>query len=446
MSGIMRFRKVLRILTALVITSLVSLIYLFTWMRFYNPFMVYSPLYNNGVILLVLVYAILYIMFANLYNGFKVGHFRVSDVIYSQLTTLLIINTVTYIEVSLMDRRLLDPTELVVMTLVQFIVTVVWAYLANRVYYRVFKPAKVLFVHGTTETSNMLEKIGRRNDKFNVTTILSYDLGYEKIVERFTEHDVVFLYDIDSDIRNKLFKECYRLNIPVYITPKITDVIISASDWIHLFDTPLFLSNNTTISFEQQIIKRFVDILVSVFALVILSPLFILVAALIKFTDGGDVLFMQERVTLNNRVFKIYKFRSMIMNAEKSGEARLMSKNDERVTKVGKVIRKTRIDELPQLFNILIGDMSLVGPRPERPELIKSYCESIPEFDFRTRVKAGLTGYAQIMGKYNTSIYDKLKLDLMYIENYSLLLDLKILFATLKYVITPANEDSTEGV
>ena len=145
-------------------------------------------------------------------------------------------------------------------------------------------------------------------------------------------------------------------------------------------------------------------------------------------------------------VFKIYKFRSMIMNAEKSGEARLMSKNDERVTKVGKVIRKTRIDELPQLFNILIGDMSLVGPRPERPELIKSYCESIPEFDFRTRVKAGLTGYAQIMGKYNTSIYDKLKLDLMYIENYSLLLDLKILFATLKYVITPANEDSTEGV
>lgn len=446
MSGIKRFRKVLRILTALVITSLVSLIYLFTWMRFYNPFMVYSPLYSNGVVLLILVYAALYIMFSNLYNGFKVGHFRISDVIYSQLTTLLIINTVTYIEVSLMDRRLLDPTEFVVMTLVQFLVTVIWAYLANRIYYRVFKPAKVLFVHGSTEISSMLDKIGRRNDKFKIVTILPYDLGYEKIVERFTEHDVVFLYDIDSEFRNKLFKECYRVNLPVYITPKITDVIISASDWIHLFDTPLFLSNNTTISFEQQIIKRFVDILFSGIALVILSPLFLLIGALIKITDGGDILYKQERVTLNNRVFLIYKFRSMIMNAEKPGEARLMIKNDERVTKVGKIIRKTRLDELPQLFNILIGDMSLVGPRPERPELIKSYCESIPEFGFRTRVKAGLTGYAQIMGKYNTSIYDKLKLDLMYIENYSLLLDMKILFATLKYVITPANEDSTEGV
>lgn len=445
MSGIMRFRKALRMLTTLVITSLVSLIYLFTWMRFYNPFMVYSPLYNNGLILLILVYAVLYIMFSNLYNGFKVGHFRVSDVIYSQLTTLLIINIVTYIEVSLMDRRLLDPTKFVVMTFVQFLVTVIWAYLANRIYFRVFKPAKVLFVHGATEISSMLDKIGSRNDKFKIVTILPYDLGYEKLIQRFTEHDVVFLYDLESELRNKLFKECYRLSIPVYITPKITDVIISASDWIHLFDTPLFLNNNTTISFEQQIIKRFVDILVSGFALVIFSPLFILIGSLIKFTDGGDILYRQERVTLNNRVFLIYKFRSMIMNAENPGEARLMSKNDDRVTKIGKIIRKTRIDEIPQFFNIFIGDMSLVGPRPERPQLIRDYCESIPEFEFRTRVKAGLTGYAQIMGKYNTSIYDKLKLDLMYIENYSLLLDLKILFATIKYVITPANEDSTEG-
>lgn len=445
MGGITRFRKILRIMTALVITSLVSFIYFFTWMRFYNPYMIYSPLYSNGIILLILVYAVLYVMFSNLYSGFKIGHFRVSDVIYSQLTTLLIINIVTYVEVSLMDRRLLDPTEFIVMTFVQFIVTVIWAYLANRVYYRVFKPARVLFVHGVTEISSMLDKIGRRNDKFRVTTVVSYDLGFDQIVERFIEHDAVFLFDIDSEFRNKLFKECYRLNIPVYITPKITDVIISASDWIHLFDTPLFLSNNTTISFEQLLLKRLVDILLSGFALILLLPLFIIIALLIKFSDGGNVLYKQERVTLNKRVFMIYKFRSMIMNAENPGEPKMMSKNDDRVTKIGRMMRKTRIDELPQLFNILIGDMSLVGPRPERPELIKSYCESIPEFDFRTRVKAGLTGYAQIMGKYNTSIYDKLKLDLMYIENFSLLLDFKIMLATVKYIITPANEESTEG-
>ena len=168
-----------------------------------------------------------------------------------------------------------------------------------------------------------------------------------------------------------------------------------------------------------------------------------LIAAIaVKAYDGGPVLYSQKRLTKDGKVFSVYKFRSMIVDAEKDG-VRLAGKKDDRITPVGKVLRKLRLDELPQIINILKGDMSFVGPRPERPELTKKYCETMPEFSYRLKVKAGLTGYAQVMGKYNTTPYDKLKLDLMYIEHQSIWLDLKIILMTIKTVFVP---DATEGV
>ena len=185
------------------------------------------------------------------------------------------------------------------------------------------------------------------------------------------------------------------------------------------------------------------DVVISAVLLVIASPFMLLTAIAVKACDGGPVIFSQERVTVDGRRFRVYKFRSMIVNAEKDGVAVLASQHDSRITPVGKVIRATRLDELPQLYNILRGDMSLVGPRPERPEIMKKYEESIPEFSYRLKVKAGLTGYAQVYGKYNTTAYDKLKMDLMYIENYSLLMDLKLLFMTVKVMFM---KESTEGL
>jgi lipopolysaccharide/colanic/teichoic acid biosynthesis glycosyltransferase len=170
-----------------------------------------------------------------------------------------------------------------------------------------------------------------------------------------------------------------------------------------------------------------------------------LVAAIaIKATDGGPVFYKQDRLTLNGKVFKIIKFRSMRVDAEKDGVARLSTGDkDDRITPVGRIIRKVRIDEIPQLLNVLGGSMSLVGPRPERPEIAEQYEETLPEFRLRLQVKAGLTGYAQIYGKYNTTPYDKLQMDLMYIANPSFLEDLKILFATVKILFQP---ESTDGV
>ena len=225
--------------------------------------------------------------------------------------------------------------------------------------------------------------------------------------------------------------------------PKISDVLVKGATQLHLFDTPIYLTREYALKIEQRIAKRAIDLVCSLILLVIASPFMLLTAAAIKLYDGGPVLYKQIRCTIGQREFYIMKFRSMRVDAEKDGVARLASKNDSRITPIGRFIRAVRIDELPQLLNILRGDMSFIGPRPERPEIIAQYLEDMPEFAFRMKVKAGLAGYAQVYGKYNTTPYDKLKLDLTYIEQYSVWLDLKLMLLTLKILIKP---ESTEGV
>lgn len=209
-----------------------------------------------------------------------------------------------------------------------------------------------------------------------------------------------------------------------------------------MFDTPLLLFRNCGLTVEKQVIKRIFDVVVSGLMLIVLSPLMLIIALLVHFYDGGPVFYKQERLTKDGAVFLVYKFRSMRVDSEKNG-ARLAMKGDSRVTPVGKVLRNIHFDELPQLINIIKGDMSLVGPRPERPEIAAEYTKEIPEFPYRLKVKAGLTGYAQVYGKYNTTPYDKLKLDLTYIENYSFLLDLQLIATTVKILF---QKENTEGV
>lgn len=434
---------------SLLITSTIifiqSLLFYLTWNLIYNDTMRYSPFYNKGLILLVAIYVLMYVAFSNIYGGFKIGHFRVSDVIYSQLLSILFVNAITYAEVSLMDRRLLNPAAFIIMTMLQIIISIIWAYFSNRFYYKIFPPMDIVIVYGNENVNTFINKMNKRWDKYKICKLVNVKDGYEAVMSEINGYDAVVIYDVVSNLRNKILKECYKRSISVYVTPKISDIIIGSSDSVHLFDTPLLLSKNTGMSYEQAFFKRVIDILISFILVIITSPIMVIISILIKLSDGGPILFRQNRLTINNKVFVIYKFRSMVVDAEKDGIPRLTIKKDDRITNVGRIIRKIRFDELPQLFNVLKGDMSLVGPRPERPEIAKEYIEIVPEFDFRTKVKAGLTGYAQIMGKYNTSAYDKLKLDMMYIEKFSLILDFKILLMTFKYVFTPSSEESTEG-
>jgi exopolysaccharide biosynthesis polyprenyl glycosylphosphotransferase len=287
-----------------------------------------------------------------------------------------------------------------------------------------------------------LKKLNTRNDKYEICEILNYQRGYEKICSEVLDFEGVFLYDLPAENRNVIIKYCYEHDIRIYVVPKITDIIMKGSEDLYLVDTPIYLSRNQGLNIGQRFVKRFMDIIVSGLSIVVASPFMLIIAIIIKLYDGGPVFYRQIRLTRGGKEFMMYKFRSMCINAETDG-ARLARKNDTRVTPVGRVLRNLHLDELPQLVNVFRGDMSMVGPRPERPEIFKQYEESIPEFDFRLKVKAGLTGYAQVYGKYNTKPIDKLKMDMIYIQEFSFWLDIKLMLMTFRIAF---QKETSEGV
>lgn len=443
-----QFKRLIVFFASLVIIMCESLSFSFVWHNIYNSHFGERIgeqffFWQKGNFLLIFVYMLVYAIFTRSFNGFRIGYLKTAGLIGSQILGLIATNAVTYLQISLIGRSLVNVLPLVLLTAYQSIIAAIWAFGANFVHARIYPPRRMIIVYGNTNARDLVTKMSSRVDKYLICSSISITEKLEVIKERILDFEAVIICDVPAELRNQILKFTYDKSIRTYITPKISDVIIRGADEIHLFDTPLLLSRNLGLTFEQRIIKRFLDLTLSLICLVIASPFMLITALAIKLYDGGPVLYSQERFTLNRKVFKVYKFRSMIVDAEKDGVARLAKQKDDRITPVGKIIRKIRFDELPQLFNIIKGDMSFVGPRPERPEIAKQYEESIPEFKYRLKAKAGLTGYAQVLGKYNTTPYDKLKLDLMYIENQSLLLDLKIMLQTLKTIFIP---DSTEGV
>ena len=379
-----------------------------------------------------------------MYGGMKIGYYRNAEVVFSQIFSLLAVNAITYFQNSVMSLHLLRVEPFLLMTILQGVLAGVWTWIAAFIYKTIFAPRKLLVVHGERPVDDILRKFSSRKDKYSIEKCINISEGIGAVCAEIVErYDAVVIWDIDVTNRNEIMKFCYGKNIRVYIMPHISDVILKGSDMLNLFDTPIFLTREYVLTMDERFFKRMIDLICAIILVVVTAPIMLITAIVIKLYDGGPVLYKQVRVTRGDKEFKIMKFRSMRVDAEKDGVARLASKNDSRITPIGKFIRKVRIDELPQLFNIIKGEMSFIGPRPERPEIIKQYLEEMPEFAFRTKVKAGLAGYAQVYGKYNTTPYDKLKLDLTYIENYSLWLDIKLMLLTLKILFSA---ESTEGV
>lgn len=417
---------------------------LFYYEYFMYPIKLFLPLWNKGHILLILIYATMLLMMNKMYGGMKIGYYRNAEVVFSQIFALLAVNMITYFQNSVMSLHLLRLEPFVLMTLLQAVSAAVWTWVAAFIYKNIFAPRKLLVVHGDRPVDDILKKFSSRKDKYSIEKCINISEGIGTIcAEIMQKYDAIVIWDIDVTTRNEIMKFCYGKNIRVYIMPHISDVILKGSDMLNLFDTPIFLTREYVLTMDERFFKRMIDLVCAIILVVVTSPIMLVTAVVIKLYDGGPVLYKQVRVTRGDKEFKIMKFRSMRVDAEKDGVARLASKNDSRITPIGKFIRKVRIDELPQLFNIIKGEMSFIGPRPERPEIIKQYLEEMPEFAFRTKVKAGLAGYAQVYGKYNTTPYDKLKLDLTYIENYSLWLDIKLMLLTLKILFSA---ESTEGV
>ena len=313
----------------------------------------------------------------------------------------------------------------------------VWAY-----YHRHVAPQETAVIYGNESVKEFLRKIEEKSWRlFHIHSKVSAENGLEEIEAAIDCSETVILYQIDYSLREELIYYCINQRKVFYVTPTITDIVASGFENRHFIDSPLMKHGCYQESLMMAFLKRSMDIGVSLFGLVITLPITLITMIAIKLEDGGTVFFRQERYTKDWKKFHIIKFRSMIMDAEKEGDM-LCGINDNRVTKVGAVIRRFRIDEIPQLVNVLRGDMALVGPRPERVENVEKYTKELPQFAYRLQVKSGLTGYAQLYGKYNTSAYDKLRLDLIYIENRSLILDLKLIMLTLKMLFIP---ESTEG-
>lgn len=421
--------------------AILTLIYYFVFRNGYDgqQFPEYS---RYGKYVLCGIYALLVMVLFFGMDGYKFGYLRKSDTLVSQMIALLIANFITYWQLCLIANGVISPAPMIQLTLVGVAVVLICTMVYSAIYHRLYTPKEMVMVLGRDESVGLKFKMDTRPDKYHVVKLISVEEGLESICKQIVNYDAVIINDVPAQIRNDILKFCYRNQIRTYLTPKVTDIVVRGAQSINLFDTPLLLVKGTGLTSIQRFTKRLMDLVLCLMAMILAAPVMLLVALAIKLEDGGPVFYKQARMSLNGKVFDILKFRSMIVDAEKDGKSIPATGHDPRITKVGRFIRATRIDELPQLLNIIRGDMSIVGPRPERVEHMEKYGGDVPEFDFRTKVKGGLTGYAQIYGKYNTSPYDKLRLDMIYIENYSLLLDIKLILLTLRIMLS---KDSTEG-
>lgn len=400
---------------------------------------------QNNYIAISILYLVILFIFWVLFEAYNVEQRRLMDLIYGQFFGAVCTNVFFCVLLgAVTDMEIIS----IILTFVKLLIIeagtgIAWVICFFSFYMRCQSCKNALFVYGNREDCEETIQVNNNiNSYFKVTESVHFDIGIEKIAVKILQYKAVYIGDIPYEERNQLMKICLKNRIACYCVPKISDIYIQNTDVLQLHDKVLLKFRENGMTAEKQVVKRCLDIIVALLMLIVASPFMLIIMVCIKMEDRGPVLYKQDRVTINGKPFKMLKFRSMHVDAEKDG-ARLAAKNDSRVTRIGKLIRNIHFDELPQLINILKGDMSVVGPRPERKEFIEEYSKVIPEFTERLKVRGGLTGYAQVYGKYNTGPEEKAKYDLMYIYNYSLRLDIKLIFLTVRILF---QKENTEGV
>ena len=430
------------------------LVFIACWMLFYRRQAMEGAFSTNSIAVCAM-YAVLLMMFGRVYGVYKVGLAHVSDLFYGQTLANLLSLFITYVLVCVLARKLINPLAGIGAAGVQALFCAGWTISLH-------KPKRTVVIYRNDSDLHKLEEIRFFTDRWKVERRVQWaeenvhDLpfgkdtaigetstgGILKLMQIMEEYEAVFVSGVNATLRNGIVKYCVDKGKACYFVPHTGDVITAGAEHIRSFSVPICRARRCRPTPEYLLIKRVMDITLSLVALILFSPFMAITALAIRSYDGGPVLYKQVRLTKEGKPFEILKLRSMIVDAEKGG-ARLAGEHDDRITPIGRIIRAIRFDELPQLFNILKGDMSIVGPRPERPEIAEQYRQELPAFDLRLQVKAGLTGYAQIYGRYNTEPQDKLKMDLMYINHASLAEDIKLIFATVRVLFL---RDSTSGV
>ena len=392
-------------------------------------------------------YAVALYLFNRTYNTYLLGFTRIRGLAFSQFISQFFSGGVIYLAVSIGWLQFKSPHWFFVMLVFQLLFDCIWSVIASIVYFHDNPPKRTIFIY-----RDVLDKVrfgsiaGKPVGKiYKIEKELQYrGLGFQEIRHELEGYEAVFVAGVSSRCRNGILKYCIEEDIPGFFLPHVGDVLMRGALHIQTFTSPVMYFGKKEVKPEYLLLKRMFDFTSSLLGLVVLSPLMLVLAWRIRHYDGGPALYKQTRLTKDGKEFEILKFRSMKMDAESDGVARLSTgEDDDRITPIGKFMRKYRFDEFPQLINILRGDMSIVGPRPERPEIAKEYYETIPDFRLRLQIKAGLTGYAQVYGKYNTNPYEKLEFDLLYINDMSFLTDLRLIFATFSIL---GNSESVQGV
>lgn len=394
------------------------------------------------------VFTLVYMMMNIIYGGFDIGKRKSKPIIYSFVLSVFFTDIAAHFFMCIMNITVVHngkfvydyPLLLLLTYIIQIFIIVVFTYGGNYLYFSANKPHdSIIITRKSEQTDSIISKIGRYKKQYNITeTVFIND---PDILKKIDKADSIFFYNLSVPERNAFVEYCYHCKKDIYYSVELSDIVSLGSHRVYFDDKSMVYAPVKGLTFEQRVIKRIMDLVIAGFGLIVTSPIFLITALCIKLEDGGPVFYKQERATYAGKVFNVIKFRSM--KVEDGSIHKSVTKNDDRITRTGRIIRKFRIDELPQLINVIKSDMSIVGPRPEMVENVEKYTKELPEFAYRQRAKAGLTGMAQIYGKYNTSPKDKLIFDLTYINEYSVWLDIKLIFRTLLVLLTP--DKSTEA-
>ena len=432
----------LKLALVLVLILIQGLLFFHVWTSSYNQILRF-PYVLKGNVFLMFVYMGLSYIFMILYDCNTLYEYKPMTLIFSEVLSVISCNILVYLVVIIPAAALgfMPVRPMIYLTIIDIIVIVLWVIIISGIIKKLFPPKELLLISTESNCDELIYKFSKLSNSYLIKDKIVYrDDRISDIYEKCKLYNDILIGDVTSEIRNDIIKHCFNNSRNIYVIPKISDILIKYSEDLLMLDTPIFLSSNFGLLFEVKIIKRLMDIVLSLFVLIVFLPIWIIIALIIKLEDGGPIFYFQQRVTINKKLFNIIKFRSMKVSDNQDVLPTL--EDDDRITRIGHFIRKYHIDEIPQFINVLVGDMSIVGPRPERVEHVELYSKEIVEFDYRYKVKAGLTGLAQIYGKYNTQAIDKLKLDLIYIKKCSVIFDFELIMRTLRVLVL---KDNTEG-
>lgn len=436
-------RSILLLWKLLVFLAVGSVFFLLYSIR--NPYLLIP---SRTAAITLSAYSLVYLLMTRVYGGFDVGSKKSRPIIYSLSLCVAAADLAAHLFLCIMNTTVIhegrfvyeQPYLLLASMVLQVLLISLLTYGGNGLYFHFVPPHQALVVlRPGDNVAHLTKKIGEYHRQFHICQFVTRD--DPQLFPLVDRYDTIFLCNLSVRERQDLVEYCYSQKKNFYYTLEMADLVSLGSERVMFDDTSMMHSAPKGLTMEQRILKRLGDILLSVLCLILASPVMLVTAIAIKLEDGGSVFYRQRRATYGGRTFEVIKFRSM--READGNDHRSVTKDDDRITRVGRVIRKYRIDELPQLINVLKSDMSFVGPRPEMIENVEKYTRELPEFSYRLWAKAGLTGMAQVYGKYNTSPKEKLTMDLIYIEQYSLLLDIKLLLRTVLVLFTP--DESTEA-